>query len=137
MTTPAPQAGDSLVDTKSWPIRHQMWAWVFVTFLNTMIAIVPAVMKDDSNKDMGKYLTKADMQQIVDTVVLNIRYSHQADIDDLFTWTANTFQYNNLPVLNRPSTFRDRIPNPQTPPALSPPLALPPRELPHQRRTRN
>ncbi|MEN5037158.1 hypothetical protein [Pseudomonas sp. TWI929] len=134
MTTPAeiPQAGGS--DQKSWPIGWQIGAYAFNLIVTIVITCIPLFKNDADSKPKGEYYTKAEVQQIVDTAVQNIRYSHQADIDDLFTWTANTFQYNNLPTLSRPTSFRDRSPAPPLPPATSQPPVLPPREYPHQKK---
>ena len=139
MANPTPAVGDSPVDQKSWPIKWQVSAWILVTVINAVISIIPLLKKDD-DKPKDVY-TKAEVQQLIDTAVLNSRYAQRADIDDLYTWTLYSFQFNKLEALPPPSSFRidnshqGGIPSqPGAPRLHTNPPVLPPRELPHQKK---
>lgn len=144
MANPTQAVGDSPVDQKSWPLKWQACAWVFVTVLNAVITLAP--FKGDEKDKNKEVYTKAEVQQMldkqrsetsgwIDTAVSNIRYSQQADIDDLYNWTQNNFQYNGLPTLQRPTAFRDRSPpQPGYPQRQPQEPVLPPREVPHQKK---
>ncbi|AVF56256.1 hypothetical protein Q9323_15010 [Pseudomonas fulva] len=138
MTTPANQAGENPVDQKSWPFKWQIMMHVLSILASILIATIPNCKPSDSGeeKDKGIY-TKAEVRQMIDTAVLNSRYAQTAEVDDLYNWTQNSFQYNSLPTLPRPTTFRDRsTPQPgypQQPQVMHEPV-LPPREKVHSKK---
>lgn len=135
MANPTPAVGDSPVDQKSWPIKWQITLHILSLLVSVLIAVIPNCKGPDNKADKDVY-TKAEVQQLIDTAVSNIRYAQRADIDDLYSWTLYTLQYNRLEALPSPSTFRNDNRNPPQPgaPTLHTNPALPPRELPPQKK---
>jgi len=136
MANPTPAVGDSPVDTKSIPIKWQITLHILGLLVSVLIAVIPNCKDPDKKADKDVY-TKAEVQQLIDTAVSNIRYAQRADIDDLFSWTLYTLQYNKLEALPPPSSFRSdnrTPPQPSYPQRQSQVPVLPPREVPHQKK---
>lgn len=135
MANPTPAVGDSPVDTKSIPIKWQITLHILGLLVSVLIAVIPNCRGPDKKADKDVY-TKSEVQQMIDTAVLNSRYSQRADIDDLYTWTLYNFQFNKLEALPPPSSFRSDNRTPPQPgaPTLHTNPALPPRELPPQKK---
>lgn len=135
MANPTPAVGDSPVDPKSWPIKWQIALHLLSLLVSVLIAVIPNCKGPDKKTNKDVY-TKAEVQQLIDTAVLNSRYSQRADIDDLYTWTLYTLKYNNLEALPPRSSFRSDNRTPPQPgaPTLHTNPALPPRELPQQKK---
>lgn len=136
MANPTPAVGDSPVDTKSIPIKWQITLHILSLLVSVLIAVIPNCKGPDEKAHRDVY-TKSEVQQMIDTTVLNSRYSQRADIDDLYTWTLYNLQYNNLEALPPPSSFRNdnrNPPQPGYPQRQSQVPVLPPREVPHQKK---